>query len=122
MKSQVLIIYLEELKKELSLIYTSQLQGVYVFGSYALQEQDPESDLDILIVSDMDTYPTEIKRTGEMVSRLSLKYGITISRTFVRESDWKTNDSPCFAMFARKLLQHEGRYAAPFGEGFSGDK
>ena len=42
MKSQVLDHLLEELKKELSLIYTSQLQGVYVFGSYARQEQDPE--------------------------------------------------------------------------------
>jgi len=86
---------LEELKKELTLIYTSRLQGVYLFGSYARQEQDSESDLDVLIVlSDMDTYSSEIKRTGEMISHLSLKFGITISRTFVRETDWRTYDSP----------------------------
>jgi predicted nucleotidyltransferase len=95
MKPQVLDELLAELKKELSLIYARRLQGVYLFGSYARQEQDPESDLDILIVlSDMDTYSSEIKRTGEMVSRLSLKYGLTISRTFVREIDWETDDSP----------------------------
>ena len=95
MKPQVLDELLGELKKELSLIYTDRLHRVYLFGSYARQEQDPESDLDILIVlSDMDTYASEIKRTGEMVSRLSLKHGITISRKFIRETDWKTDDSP----------------------------
>ena len=95
MKPKVLDKLLGELKKELSLIYSSRLQGVYLFGSYARQEQDPESDLDILIVlSDMDTYASEIKRTGEIVSRLSLKYGVTISRKFIRETDWKTDDSP----------------------------
>ena len=95
MDSQVLDVLLKELKKELTLIYASRLQGIYLFGSYARQEQDPESDLDILIIlSDIDTYSSEIKRTGEMVSRLSLKFGITISRTFVRETDWKTDDSP----------------------------
>jgi predicted nucleotidyltransferase len=86
---------LNQLKLELSLIYTNRLRGVYLFGSYARQEQDPESDLDVLIIlSDMDNYLSEIKRTSEIISRLSLEFGITISRSFVREHAWKTNDSP----------------------------
>ncbi len=86
---------LNRLKLELSLIYANRLRGVYLFGSYARQEQDPESDLDVLIIlSDMDNYLSEIKRTSEIISHLSLEYGITISRSFVREYDWKTYDSP----------------------------
>ena len=86
---------LKILKQELSLIYATRLRGVYLFGSYARQEQDPESDLDILIVlTDLDSYSSEIKRTSEIISLLSLEFGITISRYFVREHDWKTYDSP----------------------------
>lgn len=104
MVPQELGLLLEELKKELTLMYIYRLQGVYLFGSYARQEQDPESDLDVLIVlTDMDTYSSEIKRTGELISRLSLKYGITISRTFVRKIDWEISDSP--------LLRNVRQYA-----------
>ena len=80
MDSQVLDVLLKELKKELTLIYASRLQGIYLFGSYARQEQDPESDLDVLIVlTNIEGYSLEIKRTSEMISRLSLKFNITIS-------------------------------------------
>lgn len=95
MELQILGLLLAELKQHLTLIYSSRLYGVFLFGSYARQQQDPESDLDVLIVlSDMNSYSEEIKATGEMISRLSLKYGVTISRTFIRETDWKTGDSP----------------------------
>jgi predicted nucleotidyltransferase len=83
------------LKQGLSRIYAARLRGVYLFGSYARQEQDPESDLDILIVlADLESYSSEIKRTSEIISKLSLEYGITISRYIVREQDWNAYDSP----------------------------
>ena len=86
---------LKILKQELSQIYPDKLRGIYLYGSYARQEQDRESDLDILIVlSDLDSYSLEITRTSSLISQLSLKYGITISRAFVRENDWKSYDSP----------------------------
>ncbi len=95
MESQMLNVLLAELKEELTRLYADRLCGIYLFGSYARQEQDPESDLDVLIVlRDMDRYTSEIKHTGETISRLSLKYSITISRTFVREIDWKMGDTP----------------------------
>jgi predicted nucleotidyltransferase len=85
---------LAELKRELKLIYGNQLLGVYLFGSYARGEQDPESDLDILIVlRDYDSYSAEVKRTGRLISRLSLEHGISISRKFIRQMDWKKGDS-----------------------------
>lgn len=85
---------LNDFKRELAWIYQDRLRGVYLFGSYARGDQDAESDLDVLIV--LDDYATlgpEIRRTGEVTSRLSLEYGVSISRTFLREIDWLRGDS-----------------------------
>lgn len=85
---------LEELKSGLEAFYGSQLRGVYLFGSYARGDQDAESDLDILIIlSHFERYSAEIERTGELVSSLSLKYGVSISRKFIKESQWASVDS-----------------------------
>lgn len=85
---------LDELKSSLSTLYSSRLCGVYLFGSYARGEQDAESDLDILIIlSNFKHYSTEIERTGELVSTLSLKYGVSISRKFITEDQWTSAGS-----------------------------
>ena len=95
MSQQELDALLLELKQGLSLLYGQRLKGVFLFGSYARKTQEPGSDLDVLIIlDDLFLYSTEIKRTGELVSNLSLKYGTSISRTFLRENDWRTYDSP----------------------------
>lgn len=86
---------LAELKTGLSRIYDARLKGVFCFGSYARGEQDPESDLDILIVLDrLDHYGSEIDRTSALVSALSLKHAVSISRVFVPERDWSDPTSP----------------------------
>jgi predicted nucleotidyltransferase len=85
---------LKELKAGLAAIYGARLRQVYLFGSYARGDQDAESDLDILIVlSQYQRYRAEIERTGELVSALSLKYGVSISRKFVTETQWIAGDS-----------------------------
>lgn len=85
---------LKEIRSGLSTLYGNTLCGVYLFGSYARGEQDEESDLDILIVlKHYELYSTEIERTGELISTLSLKYGVSISRKFVTENHWATLDS-----------------------------
>ena len=85
---------LKELKSGLTMLYGSQLQGVYLFGSYARGEQDAESDLDILIIlSNYGLYSAEIERTGELTSNLSLKCSVSISRKFITASHWATLDS-----------------------------
>lgn len=105
MKSTVQDQLLAELKRDFKLIYGSRLCGLYLFGSYARQDQDSESDLDILIVlSNMDKYFSEIKRSSEVTSRLSLQYGVTISRVFMQELDWKMKDSPLLLNIREEVM------------------
>jgi uncharacterized protein len=85
---------LDDIKKGLYSIYGKRLESVYLFGSYARGDQDLESDLDVLIVlSDFQSHIAEIERTGELVSDLSLKYGVSISRKFTRKADWIRGDN-----------------------------
>ncbi len=94
MTDHILTNLLSDLNIELTQIYDNQLCGVYLFGSYARGEQDPESDLDVLVIlQDYNSYSAEVRRTGRLISRLSLEYGISISRTFIRQSDWQKGDS-----------------------------
>ncbi len=87
-----------ELKARLTEIYGSRLQGLYLYGSYARGDQEPGSDVDVLILLDrIDHYGIEIDRTGELICNLSLKFGLTISRLFATENDWKHRDTPFLA-------------------------
>jgi uncharacterized protein len=86
---------LKELKDGLSHIYGDRLKGVYIYGSYARGQERSDSDIDIMIVlDDYQSYGKEIDRTGELVSKLSLEYGISISRVLMKEIQWMESDTP----------------------------
>ncbi len=86
---------LAELRAGLAALYGTRLQGVYLFGSYARKEADPESDVDVLVVLDhLDRYGNEVTRTRSLVSSLSLKFGVSISRVFVSQHDWASRETP----------------------------
>ena len=87
---------LRELKTGQRQIYGEQLQSVILYGSYARGDaHPPDSDIDVMIVlKDYQNYGKEIDRTGELVSVLSLEYGISISRVIMNESQWKDSDTP----------------------------
>jgi predicted nucleotidyltransferase len=87
-----------EFKRELHHIYGDRLKGVFLYGSRARGQADPESDVDVLIVLDhWDHYAGEIARTSVATSELSLAYGLSISRVFVRERDWLTAETALLA-------------------------
>ena len=86
---------MKELKEGLIRIYRDRLRDVYLYGSYARGDYQPGSDLDILVVlREYQRYGDEINRTSELVGNLSLEYGISISRVFMTESQWKQSDAP----------------------------
>jgi predicted nucleotidyltransferase len=86
-------------------IYGDNLRGVYLYGSRARNEAQPESDLDILIVlREFADYWLEIKRTGAIVSGLSLQYGMSISPVRIRETDWLHQDSPFLNAVRRECI------------------
>ncbi len=81
---------LAELKAELVRLYGARLAGVFLFGSHARGDAKPGSDCDVLIVLDrVPDYGREIDRTSALVSRLSLKYGVSISRVFAPAHKWR---------------------------------
>ena len=86
---------LAEFKSGLNSIYGRRLRGVYLFGSYARDDQDSESDFDVLIVLEsFASYAAEVERTGQLSSDLSLKYGVSISSVFVKEFEWIKAETP----------------------------
>jgi predicted nucleotidyltransferase len=86
---------LKELKQELARLYGERLKSVYLFGSYARGDFDSDSDVDVLIVlSDFQTYGAELRRTSELIGKLSLKHDKTVSVVFTRESEWRMDKLP----------------------------
>jgi predicted nucleotidyltransferase len=92
--SQPIEALLDELKIGLQRLYGDRLKGTYLYGSYARGEADVESDVDVLVVlDDLPSYGLEVDRTGNLISGLSLRYGVSISRVFVSDRDWSSRKS-----------------------------
>jgi len=91
--SETVQMLLVELKSGLQALYAQRLRGVYLYGSYARGDGKPDSDLDVLIVLDrFDSFGAEVDRTSKLVSDVSLKYGISVSRVFVPEREWQEGE------------------------------
>jgi len=98
---------LKELKDALLGIYGQDLRGVYLYGSYARRQEDPESDVDVLIVlKDYSDFWEEVQRTSQLISDLSLKYNVTVSPVHVREADWLAGESPFFRNVQREARSY----------------
>ena len=88
---------LAELKQGLSDLYGPRLKGVYLFGSYARNEEDEESDVDVLIILDrIDNYSEEVDRTSALLSETSLAHGCSISCVFSTDQHFERSDSMFF--------------------------
>lgn len=89
---------MSELKDGLQALYGKRLKGLYLFGSYARGEADEESDVDVLVIlDDYESCGAEIDRAGVLGAELSLRYGVSISKVFLREREWRQGDTPFLA-------------------------
>jgi predicted nucleotidyltransferase len=96
---------LQELRHGLQDLYGSRLCGLYLYGSYARGEQDPGSDVDVIIVlQSLADYGEEIDRTAPLISDLSLSYDLSVSRVFVSEADWLSRQSPFLSTVRRESV------------------
>lgn len=94
---------LGELKAALAAIYGERLRGVYLYGSYARGDFDPESsDIDVLVVLAGDVRPgEETDRSSEIISDICLKYDVLISTVPV-STDWAQSRWNPFLVQVRK--------------------
>ncbi len=84
-----------KMKKGMTEIYGQRLKAVCLFGSYARGDYGDDSDVDVMIVlSDYQNYGAEIDQSGELISQLSLEYGLSISRVIIKEIQWQESDTP----------------------------
>jgi predicted nucleotidyltransferase len=98
MTQKILEALLGELRAGLEAVYGERLKGLYLYGSYARGEADSESDVDVIVVLDkFDHYGGELDRTSVLVSTVSLKYALSVSRVFVREQEWLRSETPFLA-------------------------
>lgn len=94
------------LRRELRAAYGGRLVDVYLFGSRARGDHDPDSDIDVLIILDeIDSYAADLRLSGEATSRLSLEDGVTISRLLATRDSWERRDRPILQAIASEGIR-----------------
>ena len=94
---------LEELQEALAQVYGERLRGIYLYGSYARGDFQPDSDVDVLIVLEGSVLPgREIDRIGDRVADICLAHNVLIA-TFPVSEEWlRERKSPLFENVRRE--------------------
>ena len=86
---------LDELHVHLNKLYGERLIDMILYGSHARGDMESGSDIDILVILHGDVHPMdEIRRTGGIASRISLKYNEVISCLFMDEERYLHRNGP----------------------------
>lgn len=84
-----------ELREGLEDLYGPRLERLVLFGSQARGDAAPDSDVDVLVVLHGDVRPVEeIRRTGGLVSEVSLRSGADVAVTFISAERFRSEASP----------------------------
>jgi predicted nucleotidyltransferase len=91
-KDKRFLTILYEVKEEVLKLFGEKLSQLILYGSYARNEQDPQSDIDIMIlVDESETKLREYRcKIVDIMTDLSLKYDTVIS--FNRQTSKRYND------------------------------
>lgn len=79
---------LDTLVERLYARYHGQIQSVFLFGSKALGDAGPSSDIDVLVILTNDD-PNLRSRVRRLAARVSLEYDLLISMRAVGQSHWE---------------------------------
>ncbi len=94
---------LRQLKRELEALYGERLKGLYLFGSRARGDAEPDSDVDVAVVlDDVQSVLAEIRRMSEVGSRISLQLDLNVSLIPVDSASWATGASLFLRNVARE--------------------
>jgi len=96
---------LGELKNELKKLYGEHLKDIILYGSYARGDYDSESDIDIMILVDLDDIKQQEYRDvlAEKVTDLSIKYEVLVS---VMDNYYKNfNHRASYVPFYKNIMQ-----------------
>jgi uncharacterized protein len=103
MKNPKIKTIVAELRTSLEALYGDRLVTMILFGSHARGDAEPGSDIDVLVVLKEPVSPgTEITRTSEIRSQLSLKYDAVVSCTYVSAVRYTTEQSPLLINIRRE--------------------
>ena len=82
-KDKQFLVILFDIKKEILNLFGGKLEHLILYGSYARNEQDPESDIDVMIlVNEQDGNLKKYNyKIADIMTDLSLKYDVFISLT-----------------------------------------
>lgn len=88
---------LKQLYEALSNRLGNRLQSIYLYGSHARGEARLDSDIDVLIVLNIECDPYQmINQTGDIAAELSLQYDTVISFTFATAEYFNQMQIPFF--------------------------
>ncbi len=86
---------LAQLKRGLESLYGERLCRVVLFGSRARGDNDPDSDIDVLVVLKPPVeVGKEITRTSELTWSLSYDNVCVVSCVFMDEDQWNLCEDP----------------------------
>jgi predicted nucleotidyltransferase len=96
---------LNVLRDSFAKIFGEQFDRMLLFGSRTRGDARPDSDIEVLIVlrGEFD-YGEVIRRTSEIVSRLSLENELVISRTFVSDHQFHQGQNPFLRNVRRESI------------------
>jgi len=101
---------LDQLYNRLKTIYEDRLINMFLYGSRARGDADPESDVDVLVVLKGEVSPCEeINRTIKDVADISLENDIVISCVFVSEDQFENENSSFLLNVHREGIVYEPR-------------
>ena len=88
---------LRQLRQEFSKLWGNKLSAVYLYGSQARGDAQPDSDVDILAVIQGDFDYFEMLHSADaIVSKLSLDHDIVITLSLASDEQFKTSQLSLF--------------------------